>query len=173
MSSTSSSRLCNCLRSMWASTGQFIVSQDESVRRRRRLLFGIVVLLMVDVLWVGSSELTDVRTNLILIITTLLRDSVPPNIKKKPFHQNITIKINKCNYHLIFLVCNHIIWPQGCYVGDQYKIHVFFYTESASERGLKFPVERNASVIDHQKLFTMMSSHVNQLIWLLLSGAVH
>ena len=71
---------------MWASTGQFIVSQDESVRRRRRLLFGIVVLLMVDVLWVGSSELTDVRTNLILIITTLLRDSVPPNIKKKPFH---------------------------------------------------------------------------------------
>ena len=83
MSSTSSSRLCNCLRSMWASTGQFIVSQDESVRRRRRLLFGIVVLLMVDVLWVGSSELTDVRTNLLLIINNLLLDSVrklPPNI---------------------------------------------------------------------------------------------
>ena len=42
---------------------QFIVSQDESVKRRRRLLLGIVVLLLVDLLWVGSSELTDVRTN--------------------------------------------------------------------------------------------------------------
>ena len=76
MSSTSSSRLCICFRSMWTSAVQFIVSQDESVRRRRRLLLGIVVLLMVDVLWVGSSELTDVRTNLSLIITTLLLDSV-------------------------------------------------------------------------------------------------
>ena len=83
MSSTSSSRLCNCFRSMWTSTVQFIVSQDESVKRRRRLLLGVVVLLMVDVLWVGSSELTDVRTNLLLIINNLLLDSVrklPPNI---------------------------------------------------------------------------------------------
>ena len=83
MSSTSRSRLCSCFRSMWASTVQFIVSQDESVKRRRRLLLGIVVLLLVDVLWVGSSELTDVRTNLLLIINNLLLDSVrklPPNI---------------------------------------------------------------------------------------------
>ena len=83
MSSTSSSRLCSCFRSMWTSTVQFIVSQDESVKRRRRLLLGIVVLLLVDVLWVGSSELTDVRTNLPLIINNLLLDSVqklPPNI---------------------------------------------------------------------------------------------
>ena len=68
---------------MWTSTVQFIVSQDESVKRRRRLLLGIVVLLLVDVLWVGSSELTDVRTNLLLIINNLLLDSVrklPPNI---------------------------------------------------------------------------------------------
>ena len=68
---------------MWTSTVQFIVSQDESVKRRRRLLLGIVVLLLVDVLWVGSSELTDVRTNLPLIINNLLLDSVqklPPNI---------------------------------------------------------------------------------------------
>ena len=83
MSSTSSSRLCNCFRSMWTSTVELIVSQEDRVRRRRRLLLGIAVLLMVDVLWVGSSELTDVRTNLLLIITTLLLDSVrklPPNI---------------------------------------------------------------------------------------------
>ena len=68
---------------MWTSTVQCIVSQEDRVRRRRRLLLGIAVLLMVDVLWVGSSELTDVRTNLLLIITTLLLDSVrklPPNI---------------------------------------------------------------------------------------------
>ena len=68
---------------MWTSTVQFIVSQDESVKRRRRLLLGIVVLLLVDVLWVGSSELTDVRTNLLLIINNLLLDSVrklPPSI---------------------------------------------------------------------------------------------
>ena len=83
MSSTSSSRLCNCFRSMWTSTVQCIVSQEDRVRRRRRLLLGIAVLLMVDVLWVGSSELTDVRTNLLLIINNLLLDSVrklPPNI---------------------------------------------------------------------------------------------
>ena len=68
---------------MLTSAVQFIVSQDESVRRRRRLLLGIVVLLLVDVLWVGSSELTDVRTDFLLIITNLLLDSVrklPPNI---------------------------------------------------------------------------------------------
>ena len=48
---------------MWTSTVELIVSQEDRVRRRRRLLLGIVVLLLVDVLWVGSSELTDVRTN--------------------------------------------------------------------------------------------------------------
>lgn len=83
MSSTSNSHLCSCFRSMLTSAVQFIVSQDESVRRRRRLLLGIVVLLLVDVLWVGSSELTDVRTDFLLIITNLLLDSVrklPPNI---------------------------------------------------------------------------------------------
>ena len=62
MSSTSSSRLCSCFRSMWTSTVQFTVSQEDRVRRRRRLLLGIVVLPLVDVLCVGSSELTDVRT---------------------------------------------------------------------------------------------------------------
>ena len=68
---------------MWTSTVELIVSQEDRVRRRRRLLLGIAVLLMVDVLWVGSSELTDVRTNLLLIINNLLLDSVrklPPNI---------------------------------------------------------------------------------------------
>lgn len=40
---------------------RFILSQEEGIRRKRRLVLGIIVLLLVDVLWVGSSELTDVR----------------------------------------------------------------------------------------------------------------
>ena len=32
------------------------------------------------------------------------------------------------------MVCNHIIW-QGCYVGDQYKIHIFF-TQNLYENGV-------------------------------------
>lgn len=52
---------CSCVRSLWMTTVRFIVSQEEGIRRKRRLVWGIIVLLMVDVLWVGSSELTDVR----------------------------------------------------------------------------------------------------------------
>ncbi|KAL9958518.1 hypothetical protein ACROYT_G035545 [Oculina patagonica] len=40
-------------------TVRFIVSQEEGIRRKRRLVWGVIVLLLVDVLWVGSSELTD------------------------------------------------------------------------------------------------------------------
>lgn len=52
---------CSCLRSLWMSAVRFILSQEEGIRRKRRLVLGIIVLLLVDVLWVGSSELTDVR----------------------------------------------------------------------------------------------------------------
>lgn len=38
---------------------RFIVSDEEGIRRKRRLVWGIIVLLLVDVIWVGSSELTD------------------------------------------------------------------------------------------------------------------
>lgn len=30
------------------------------MRRKRRLIWGVIVLLIVDVIWVGSAELTDV-----------------------------------------------------------------------------------------------------------------
>ncbi|KAJ7326523.1 hypothetical protein OS493_027468 [Desmophyllum pertusum] len=50
---------CSCLRSLWMSAVRFILSQEEGIRRKRRLVLGIIVLLLVDVLWVGSSELTD------------------------------------------------------------------------------------------------------------------
>ena len=52
--------LCSYLRSCCEVTARFLVSPEESIRRKRRLVWGIAVLLLVDVLWVGSSELTDV-----------------------------------------------------------------------------------------------------------------
>lgn len=38
---------------------RFLLSQEEGIRRKRRLVLGVIVLLLVDVIWVGSSELTD------------------------------------------------------------------------------------------------------------------
>ena len=52
---------CHCVRSIWMNAVRFIVSDEEGIRRKRRLVWGIIVLLLVDVIWVGSSELTDVR----------------------------------------------------------------------------------------------------------------
>lgn len=45
---------------MWAALVRFIVSNEERTIRRRRLVLGIVVLLLVDVIWVGSAELMEV-----------------------------------------------------------------------------------------------------------------
>lgn len=59
-SSTNNCRVCSCLRSLWAAAVRFIVSREERIKQKRRLVLGIVVLLLVDVLWVASSELTDV-----------------------------------------------------------------------------------------------------------------
>ena len=72
------------------------------------------------------------------------------------------------------MVCNHIIW-QGCYVGDQYKIHIFFLHRICMRTGFKVPSREKCLLLLllTTKMFTMMSSHVNQLIWLLLSGADH
>lgn len=44
---------------MWAALVRFIVSNEERTIRRRRLVLGIVVLLLVDVIWVGSAELME------------------------------------------------------------------------------------------------------------------
>lgn len=52
---------CRCVRSLWIKAVRFIFSNEEGIRRRRRLVWGIIVLLLVDVIWVGSTELTDVR----------------------------------------------------------------------------------------------------------------
>lgn len=52
---------CHCVRSIWMNAVHLIVSDEEGIRRKRRLVWGIIVLLLVDVIWVGSSELTDVR----------------------------------------------------------------------------------------------------------------
>ena len=45
------SRQCNCL-----------VSNGDQSRKTRRMVLGILVLLAVDVIWVASAELTDVRS---------------------------------------------------------------------------------------------------------------
>lgn len=37
-------------------------SQNSGFTQRRRMALGIVILLLVDVIWVASSELTSVRT---------------------------------------------------------------------------------------------------------------
>lgn len=52
--------LCSsCLRWCGRSLCRFIQSQEEGIRSKRRLVGGVIVLLMVDVIWVGSAELTD------------------------------------------------------------------------------------------------------------------
>lgn len=38
-------------------------SQNSAFTQRRRMALGIVILLLVDVIWVASSELTSVRTS--------------------------------------------------------------------------------------------------------------
>ena len=51
---------CSYLRCCGRSLCHLILSQEEGVRRKRRLIWGVIVLLIVDVIWVGSAELTDV-----------------------------------------------------------------------------------------------------------------
>ena len=55
--------LCGCVQSLWRGTVRLIVSKEEIIRKRRRLVLGVIVLLLVDVIWVASAELSDVRLN--------------------------------------------------------------------------------------------------------------
>ncbi|XP_067018259.1 solute carrier family 35 member F5-like isoform X3 [Acropora muricata] len=52
-------RLCSWFYSLWQGAVRFAESNEEVIRKRRRLALGVVVLLIVDVLWVGSAELSD------------------------------------------------------------------------------------------------------------------
>lgn len=45
----------------WVFVMNRVSSQSGSVGQRRRLVLGLVILLLVDVIWVASSELTAVR----------------------------------------------------------------------------------------------------------------
>ncbi|XP_068752329.1 solute carrier family 35 member F5-like [Montipora capricornis] len=51
--------LCGCIQSLWRGTVRLIVSKEEIIRKRRRLVLGVIVLLLVDVIWVASAELSD------------------------------------------------------------------------------------------------------------------
>lgn len=62
----------NKLKSFWSSTKYFLISPDESIRRKRRLVVGVIVLLVVNVIWVASAELSSV-SKLILWNLTLLK----------------------------------------------------------------------------------------------------
>jgi len=53
---------------------RFIVSDEERIHRKRRLVSGIIVLLLVDVIWVGSTELTDVRNLSLLMLLPALNN---------------------------------------------------------------------------------------------------
>lgn len=46
----------------WLSTMNQLGSQGGSAAQRRRTALGVLILLLVDVIWVASSELTSVRT---------------------------------------------------------------------------------------------------------------
>ena len=71
---------CQCVRSIWMKSVRFIVSDEERIRRKRRLVWGIIVLLLVDVIWVGSAELTDVRNFSLLVLLPALNN----NCRVKP-----------------------------------------------------------------------------------------
>jgi len=53
---------------IWMKAVRFIVSDEEGIRRKRRLVWGLIVLLLVDVIWVGSAELTEVRNFFLLML---------------------------------------------------------------------------------------------------------
>lgn len=59
-------RLCSWFYSLWQGAVRFVESNEEVIRKRRRLALGVIVLLIVDVLWVGSAELSDVSLRKIL-----------------------------------------------------------------------------------------------------------
>lgn len=59
-------RLCSWFYSLWQGAVRFVESNEEVIRKRRRLALGVIVLLIVDVLWVGSAELSDVSLSKIL-----------------------------------------------------------------------------------------------------------
>lgn len=45
----------------WVFVMNRVSSQSGSAAQRRRMVLGLVILLLVDVIWVASSELTAVR----------------------------------------------------------------------------------------------------------------
>lgn len=59
-----------CLTSVlmeWVFIMNRMSSQGSSAAQRRRMALGVAILLLVDVIWVASSELTSVRTRTLSI----------------------------------------------------------------------------------------------------------
>lgn len=53
--------MCASLLMEWVFVMNRVSSQSGPAAQRRRMVLGLVILLLVDVIWVASSELTAVR----------------------------------------------------------------------------------------------------------------
>jgi len=58
---------------VWVFVMNRMSSQSSSSSQRRRMALGIVILLLVDVIWVASSELTSVSIPLCILKESYLR----------------------------------------------------------------------------------------------------
>lgn len=58
---------------VWVFVMNRMSSQSSSSSQRRRMALGIVILLLVDVIWVASSELTSVSIALCILKESYLR----------------------------------------------------------------------------------------------------
>lgn len=53
--------LSSSVQMVWVFLMNRMGSQGSTVAQRRRMALGVVILLLVDIIWVASSELTSVR----------------------------------------------------------------------------------------------------------------
>uniref|UniRef100_A0A8C8DQ89 Solute carrier family 35 member F5 n=1 Tax=Oryzias sinensis TaxID=183150 RepID=A0A8C8DQ89_9TELE len=106
----SMSRVCHRVSMEWVFIMNRMSSQGSSTAQRRRMALGVVILLLVDVIWVASSELTSVRTDY-----------------NKPFFSTFTKTSMFVLYLLGFLLWRP--WRQQC-TGTLKRRHSAFFAEA-------------------------------------------
>uniref|UniRef100_A0A3P9HAR0 Solute carrier family 35 member F5 n=1 Tax=Oryzias latipes TaxID=8090 RepID=A0A3P9HAR0_ORYLA len=104
------SRVCYRVSMEWVFIMNRMSSQGSSTAQRRRMALGVVILLLVDVIWVASSELTSVRTDY-----------------NKPFFSTFTKTSMFVLYLLGFLLWRP--WRQQC-TGTLKRRHSAFFAEA-------------------------------------------
>lgn len=119
----------------WVFVMNRMSSQSGSAAQRRRMVLGLLILLLVDVIWVASSELTSVRTaqDENLFITSLTED-------KKDLKTDLSLctesdmfwKINRkttlkyCNikrgiFSHVIICCEHELWSM---IRSTFTLHI-------------------------------------------------